>query len=94
MLIMLHHDCAYNPTAAQLGITPGKKNQPSQKSVVNQAAHIAFLEQHPLEKVSEADLDLVSLYHLKNAFLFARATVTLFKFIFIRNWKCIICFSL
>lgn len=58
MLIMLHHDCAYNPTAAQLGITPGKKNQPSQKSVVNQAAHIAFLEQHPLEKVSEADLDL------------------------------------
>lgn len=58
MLIMLHHDCAYNPTASQLGITPGKKNQPSQKSVVNQAAHIAFLEQHPLEKVSEADLDL------------------------------------
>ena len=60
MLIMLHHDCAYNPTASQLGITPGKKNQPSQKSVVNQAAHIAFLEEHPLEKISEADLDLVS----------------------------------
>ena len=60
MLIMLHHDCAYNPTPAQLGITPGKKNQPSQKSVLNQAAHIAFLEENPLEKVSEADLDLVS----------------------------------
>ena len=62
MLVMLHHDCAYNPTESQLGMAPGKKNQPSQKSVVNQAAHIAFLEEHPLEKISDADLDLVGLY--------------------------------
>ena len=60
MLVMLHHDCAYNPTAAQLGITGAKKNQPSQKSVLNQAAHIAFLEENPLEKINDSDLDLVS----------------------------------
>ena len=59
---MLHHDCAYNPTEAQLGIVPGKKTPASQKSVVNQAAHVAFLEEHPLEKISEADLDLVCVW--------------------------------
>ena len=66
MLVMLHHDCAYNPTAAQLGITGGKKNQPSQKSVLNQAAHIAFLEENPLEKINDSDLDLVSnIFYIK-----------------------------
>ena len=60
MLIMLHHDAAYNPTESQLGITPGsKKNQPSQKSVANQAAHIAFLKEHPLKKVTEEEIEQV-----------------------------------
>ncbi|XP_060551869.1 cell division cycle 5-like protein [Ruditapes philippinarum] len=58
MLIMLHNDAAYNPTEFQLGITPGsKKNQPSQKSVANQAAHIAFLKDHPLKKVTEDEIE-------------------------------------
>jgi hypothetical protein len=60
MLIMLHNDAAYNPTEFQLGITPGsKKNQPSQKSVANQAAHIAFLKDHPLKKVTEDEIEQV-----------------------------------
>lgn len=59
MLVMLHNDAAYNPTEAQLGIAPGsKKNQPSQKSVANQAAHIAFLSDHPLDKFSEEEIEM------------------------------------
>lgn len=61
MLIMLHHDSAKNPTEAQLGIAPGsKKTQPSQQSVANQAAHLAFLKQHPLEKIPEEEIEMVS----------------------------------
>lgn len=61
MLIMLHHDSAYHPTEAQLGITPGsKKTTPSQKSVANQAAHIAYLKDHPLEKYTEEEIENVS----------------------------------
>lgn len=58
MLIMLHNDCVYNPTDAQLGIAPGTKNKPSQKSVVNQASHIEFLKRHPLRPVPEEDITL------------------------------------
>lgn len=55
MLIMLHHDSAYNPIESQLGNIPASKNsKPSQKT--NQATHIAFLEEHPLKKVKEEDI--------------------------------------
>ncbi|XP_067674317.1 cell division cycle 5-like protein [Haliotis asinina] len=57
MIIMLHYDAVYSPTLAQLGITPGsKKPVPSQKSIVNQAQHLAFLEQHSYDTFSEEDL--------------------------------------
>ncbi|KAL3882692.1 hypothetical protein ACJMK2_029005 [Sinanodonta woodiana] len=58
MITMLHYDAVYSPTPAQLGIVPGKKNLPSQKSVVNQAAHLAYLEQNPFEKISEDDIEM------------------------------------
>ena len=61
MLVMLHHDSAYHPTESQLGIAPGsKKTTPSQKSVANQAAHIAFLKSHRLDKYTEDEIDGVS----------------------------------
>lgn len=57
MLVMLHNDAAYNPTEAQSGAGPAKKPQSSQKGVANQAAHIAFLSEHPYEKVSETEIE-------------------------------------
>ncbi|XP_071113531.1 cell division cycle 5-like protein [Haliotis cracherodii] len=57
MITMVHYDAVYSPTLAQLGITPGsKKPVPSQKGIVNQAQHLAFLEQHPYDNFSEEDL--------------------------------------
>ena len=59
---MLHHDYVYSPTDGQLGIATGSKNtQPSQKSVANQAAHIAFLNKHPLETVTEEEIEMVNI---------------------------------
>ncbi|KAK7485200.1 hypothetical protein BaRGS_00023610 [Batillaria attramentaria] len=40
----------------QLGITPGSKKPPSQKGVVNQAQHLAYLEQNPYDKFDDDDL--------------------------------------
>jgi len=63
MLVMLHNDSAYNPTESQIGIAPGsKKTVPSQKSVANQAAHIAYVKEHPLEKVTEEEIEDVCIY--------------------------------
>lgn len=53
---MLHHDALYTPGSNQLGVMPGSKKQ-TQKGVLNQAQHAAFLEEHPYEKVNEADLE-------------------------------------
>ena len=58
MLTMLHHDALYTPSPNQLGVVPGNKKQ-SQKGVINQAQHAAFLEEHPYEKVDEVDLEEV-----------------------------------
>ncbi|XP_013391100.1 cell division cycle 5-like protein [Lingula anatina] len=58
MLTMLHHDAVYSPTDTQLGIIPGsKKAVPSQKTVVNQAHHLAYLEQNPYTEVDDRDLE-------------------------------------
>ncbi|XP_064612178.1 cell division cycle 5-like protein [Liolophura sinensis] len=57
MIVMQRYDSVYSPTLAQMGIAPGsKKSQPSQKTVINQAQHLAYLEQHPYEKFTEDDL--------------------------------------
>ena len=60
MITMLHYDAVYTPTPSQLGIAPGaKKNTPSQKGVLNQAQHLAYLEQYPYGTFSEDDLEQV-----------------------------------
>lgn len=57
MLIMLHYDSVHNPTPAQMGIPPGsKKSQPTQKGVLNQAQHLAYLESHPYIHYEEEEL--------------------------------------
>ena len=49
MMKMLHNDAVYNPTLAQQGLAASKKGaKPSQRAVVTKAAHLAYLEQHPL----------------------------------------------
>lgn len=54
MLTMLHYDAAYTPTLSQLGVVPGKKGQ---KGAMNQAQHLAFLEQHKYDNYTEEDLN-------------------------------------
>ncbi|GAB1598639.1 cell division cycle 5-like protein [Argonauta hians] len=57
MLVMLHNDSLHNPTPGQMGITPGSKKQiPNQKSAVNQAQHVAYLESHPFVQYEEEEL--------------------------------------
>lgn len=58
MVTMLHYDAVYNPTLSQQGLSAGKK-APSQKAVVNQAQHLAYLEQHHYKKYDEYDLEQV-----------------------------------
>lgn len=61
MIVMQRYDAVYSPTLPQMGITPGsKKSQPSQKTVINQTQHLAYLEQHPYEKFTEEELKEVS----------------------------------
>ena len=60
---MMHHDFVYSPTEMQEtsgGGVAGKKNQSNQKSVLNQAQHLAYLEQHPYEAYEDDDLQEVS----------------------------------
>ncbi|XP_041352157.1 cell division cycle 5-like protein [Gigantopelta aegis] len=58
MITMLHYDALYSPTPGQLGIAPGaKKNTPSQKGVLNQAQHLAYLEQNSYETYLEDELE-------------------------------------
>ncbi len=52
---MLHYDAVFNPTGMQQGLVGGKP-QLSQKSVVNQAQHISYLEQHPHQTYPEEDM--------------------------------------
>jgi len=56
MITMLHHDTVYTPTPQQQGIT-GKNKQPSQKFIVSQAQHLAFLESHPYREVEEEEME-------------------------------------
>ena len=51
MLTMIHYDATYTPP--DIG-QKGKKPQPA-----NQAQHLAYLEQHPYEKVTEEELKSV-----------------------------------
>ena len=59
MAVMLHHDAVYNPTMSQQGIMPGSKKQ-SQKSIANQAQHLAYLENHKYEKFSQNEIEEAS----------------------------------
>ena len=59
MLTMMHYDALYSPTPQQLGITPGSKKPPSQKGVVNQAQHLAYLEQNPYAQFEDEELQQV-----------------------------------
>ncbi|XP_074646818.1 cell division cycle 5-like protein [Tubulanus polymorphus] len=56
MVTMLHYDSLYSPTPAQLGVTPGVKKQPQQRSIVNQAQHKAYLEQNSYDQFDDEDL--------------------------------------
>jgi hypothetical protein len=56
MLIMQHYDAVHTPTPAQMGMVAGKKNQ---KNVTTQAQHLAYLQQHPYEKLTEEEVDQV-----------------------------------
>ena len=60
MVTMLHHDAVYSPTPGQQGLVPGSK-KPSQKAVVNQAAHLAFLESHKYDTYEEEEIAEVSM---------------------------------
>lgn len=59
MLTMLHFDAVHSPTLQQMGLAPGMKKPPGQKSIINQAQHLAFLEQHPFVKHKDEDLQKV-----------------------------------
>lgn len=61
MLTMMHYDAVHSPTPSQLGIQMGKKGpqQMSQKAVVSQAQHLAYLDQHPYHKYEDKDLEKV-----------------------------------
>ena len=59
MLTMMHYDAAYNPTEAQQGLQAGKK-QTSQKAIVTQAQHLAYLEHHTYEPVTQEELESVT----------------------------------
>ena len=66
MLTMLHHDAVYNPTANQaMGAGPAtaKGTASSQKAVVSQAQHLAYLERHPYRQYEDADLKQVGALH-------------------------------
>lgn len=56
---MLHFDAVHSPTLQQMGLAPGMKKPPGQKSIINQAQHLAFLEQHPFVKHKDEDLQKV-----------------------------------
>lgn len=56
MLTMLHFDAVHSPTLQQMGLAPGMKKPPGQKSIINQAQHLGYLEQHPFVKHKDEDL--------------------------------------
>ena len=58
---MMHHDALYSPTVAQQGVTSGaaKRRQAQHKAVVNQAQHIAFLEEHPYKEYEQDEIKQV-----------------------------------
>jgi hypothetical protein len=91
MLVMMHYDAVHSPTPAQLGLMPGKKGaqQPSQKSVVSQAQHMAYLDQHSYLRYEEKDLEKVCVAIGVQMLLAFKA-----KFILaLLNWKDIIIFQ-
>lgn len=59
MVTMLHYDSVYSATPAQMGVPIGsKKKTPSSNAVLNQAQHLAYLEQQRYEKFEQSDLEL------------------------------------
>lgn len=56
MLTMMHYDALYSPTPQQMGVTPGGKKPAGQKGVVNQALHLAYLDEHPYVKYEDQDI--------------------------------------
>jgi hypothetical protein len=91
MLVMMHYDAVHSPTPAQLGLMPGKKGaqQPSQKSVVSQAQHMAYLEQHPYRRYEEKDLEKVCVITCARMLLAFKTTFILALI----NWKDMIIFQ-
>lgn len=62
MLVMLHHDVVYNPSETQVGYQSAmKKGRQGQSSALNQAHHLAYLEQHPYEKFEDEELEMAKL---------------------------------
>ena len=47
MMTMLHYDAVFSPTAEQLA---------SKRQLMNQAQHLAYLEQHPYDSHSPEDI--------------------------------------
>ncbi|KAL8617339.1 CDC5 cell division cycle 5-like protein [Nucella lapillus] len=58
MLTLMHYDALYSPTPQQMGITPGTKKPQGQKGALNQAQHLAYLEDHPYVKYEDGDIQL------------------------------------
>lgn len=52
MIVMLHHDCVETPTKAQLGEGVHKKKS-SDRGILNEAGHRAYLDKHPYEKFDD-----------------------------------------
>ena len=54
MIVMMHHDCIETPTPAQMGEGSKKKN--SDRGIVNEASHRAYLDKHPYQKFDDAEI--------------------------------------
>uniref|UniRef100_T1J4B6 Exosome complex component 10 homolog n=1 Tax=Strigamia maritima TaxID=126957 RepID=T1J4B6_STRMM len=57
MLIMLHYDTVNNPSSSQMGMTITSEKIES-TGIVNQAQHVAYLEQHQYERFTESELEV------------------------------------
>jgi hypothetical protein len=67
MVTMLHYDAVLTPTPAQLGIKDftQKPKGPHPTRTLNEAAHLAYLEQHPYANVDEEDINAASFSCIK-----------------------------
>ncbi len=56
MLVMMHHDCLETPTRAQMGGGASSKKGGTDRAIVNEQGHRAYLERHPYRQFSEEEL--------------------------------------